>query len=215
MFKLPVHFPPKAIRRIRHQAPRVSQLQSCQAELNLKVTSGATLLAWQGVGGITNPYAWATIHDINQILPWTTLEIEIWCASTTGGSPESQWNIPVEVPDASTTMQVANAVVLAVDTWVLHMTHLIPVLPDVASLRAVATPTVDPDVANVRLYMPWGMLGNPFVSSDGPNIGQPMCPPGNEGVDNPLVFGLIAKRRHVFGVRYPYRDDYYGDVQIG
>jgi len=54
------------------------------------------------------------------------------------------------------------------------------------------------------------MLGSASFVYSGPISGD--ADAGFYGVNNPLAYGLIGKRRHVFGVRDVNRHAYYGPV---
>lgn len=205
MFKVPIHFPFRALRRIPHQAPNVSPLQSCQAEILIHISSGAAILAW-GIAQ-TEDFMRVTVTDVDQILPYTTLDLQIWTTSMAGGDAPSDWNIPVVVGDTATADAVAVAVAAAINSWV----QIMMAFPDVASMRAspILTASGGP---SVMWYLPWGMLENPSVSAAGPLGDEGTTTDGNIGVDNPFMIGIIQKRRHLMLARYPYRDDYYGDI---
>jgi hypothetical protein len=82
--------------------------------------------------------------------------------------------------------------------------------PAMASLKAVIGPTLNPFEYSLIIRMPFGMLGAASLTYTGPISGSALA--RYSGVDNPLAYGLIGKRRHVFGVRDANRHAYYGPV---
>jgi hypothetical protein len=206
MFKVPGHFPRKAIRRLRGRGPRVSAFQSVQSEISL-LGFTATELQTFLTGPPIEAFASIIFDDIDQILPFTTLEIRIGMTVAPGVDDAFTCNTFV------TAGQTAAQAVAQVCTQINAYARVFGLqYPDMASLHAMRDPS---SVQPAFLFqMPWGMLGATTFLWDGPNSGEGAN--GNPGVDNPLIFGLIAKRRHVFIVRNPYRDDYYGgDLPIG
>jgi len=208
MFKVPIHFPLRAIRRIVHQAPHCGPMHSCQAELDILVSSGPDLLAWQIAQ--TEDYMFVQVTDEYEILPYSTLELQIYAFSSGGGTGTEDWTIDCEVGDLDTADQVAVKVAAAINAWVQLKISQPTRSLDVKSMRAIAVLASDRGPSTVKWYMPWGMLGNPNISQIGP-LDEGTTLNGEEGVDNPLMIGIVQKRLHVFGARYPYRDDYYGD----
>lgn len=73
-------------------------------------------------------------------------------------------------------------------------------------MKLVKTSTDD-----LRLLLPFGMIGQANIIGEEGSF----FTVGAAGVDRPLVFGQIGKRKHVFLVRYPFRDDYYGTLPVG
>lgn len=203
--KIPGHYSRNVIRRFPKQAIRVDQIHSCQQEISVVGFTAAELAAFQ-TGPPLEDYASVTVDDVNQILPYTTLEFTVDLDAPFQADTEYSCNLFVTTGQtaAQASAQLATQINAYAATWGA-------VYPDMVSLRStyVATPT-----PHFMIYMPFGMLGPAsFVYNLPGGIGA--AAGGYPGVDNPLIFGILGKRRHVFGVRYPYRDDYYGDVAIG
>jgi len=205
MFKVPQHFPQSAIRRLPQQAAIVNTLHSCHQEIVVPGFTTAELASFK-TGPPAADYASLLVRDHNQILPYTTLEFLIDVDSRYGADTPYACNLWTDT--GNTAAQATAQMVAQINVYARVFGVQ---FPDMANMRARAI-SGDPDNSFI-IYMPWGMLGEADFDWDGPNPEGVL--PGNFGVDNPLIFGIIGPRRHVFGVRYPYRDDYYGDVEIG
>lgn len=207
MRQVPAHYPKNAIRRIQQQANRVGPLQSCQSEVIIRPTNYITL--YEFTHGALAEDAYLTIRDYNRILPYTTITMEFF--TDDGGTGNTPYYLAIILTAADNTYQKTAATIAAqINQWVLDYGA-----PNVRSMRALAGPQVPGEVSHrVRILCPWGMIGTSLDegASNPMDEDQQWYANGPPGVDNPLVFGQIGKRKHVFAVKYPYADDYYGDA---
>jgi hypothetical protein len=188
---------------------------SVQQELVIAVVSSADLLTWQGVGGVTHSCQTIEVTDADQILPFTTLSLSISEETTPGGPGTQPWNIEIELDTGATQNANAQMIKLAIESWVRGYGYSnVPAYEDLRSMSVEVTPSTGAGPATVTWRMPWGMLGTVSYTADGP-LGAQTAAPGFDGVDNPVVYGILGPRRHVFSVRGEFEDDYYGDVPIG
>ena len=198
MLPINTHYPRRAIFRIRSQTLQCPRLKSCQQETYLRASNYADVGTFLLTPG-------AVVHlvldDTDQILPYTTIEFDI------------KQDVPV--PSAPF---VFGLFLLAIDNTrakaALTLASQINILAgffgkqfrDMSSMRAVAQGD------NVIIYMPWGVLGPASGFYTGPE-GVDGFTSANPGVDNPLIYGILGKRRHISLARFPFRDDYYGESE--
>jgi hypothetical protein len=200
MLPIRSHFPRQAIHRIPHQGSHVPPLMSCQGELFLRAPTYSALSTFLSSPGNV---CQLIITDTHQILPYTTLTFQINLDSpSTTDTPYIGYLYLT--PTENTTGAAAIFLAQQINDYAneFRLKH-----PDMASLHARAF-----DVATI-IYLPWGMTGTPLATYTGPG-GVESLFIGVPGVDHPLIYGLIAKRRHVFRVRFPFQDDYYGRAPL-
>jgi hypothetical protein len=202
MHTIPGTFPRGAITRIRSQTASPSVLQSCQQEITVRCVDYTTLGTYLATPG--HVWVW-TVGDHNQILPYTSLGFRVALDAKT--QPDAPWADELFLTAADTTAALAAARLASqINTFAATMGAI---YPDVRSLRAASND------ADLTIYMPWGMLGVADLFDVNGPLGEEGAAVGNPGVDNPLVFGIIGPRRHVFRVNFPFRSDYYGEIPIG
>lgn len=196
-FNIPI--PRAALTRIVSQSAHPSDLQSCQAEIFLTVvnfTDTDTFLATPG-----NLY-FLQIADVDSILPYTLLRFNIG-VTPVNSSAWSPYSAILWVTAADTTPALA-AATLAAQINLYAQTMVSWGYPAFKSLRA------DANGMDIRIRMPWGMLGPLAYTTDGPN-GEEAVTRGNPGVDHPLWFSLLGPRRHCLRVIPTYPGPYYGN----
>jgi hypothetical protein len=195
VFRVPVNYPRSAIRRIRSQTDPVPRLKSCQQETYLRTSNYADIGTYLATPGASVDLI---LTDVDQILPYSTLTFNV--DQDSAGGVDTAYEAYLFLLAADTTRPLA-AVRLAgqINAWVGIFGAQ---YPDLSSLRAVAQGD------NVIIYMPWGMLGLASGTYTGPE-GVDGFTAGNPGVDNPLAYGILGKRRHIFLCVYPFRGDYY------
>jgi hypothetical protein len=206
MRQIPGHYPANAIRRIRQQAPTVGPMQSCQSEVLFFPLN--YLIVKDFIDGVGGQDAQAVIRDANMILPYSTLTFQ-FCAD--GPKPaDTPYLCNLLIINTHTTFLItAAAIAYQINEWVRAFK---PTVRNLNGMYARINGT-NPNIG-VKLYLPWGMLGNRLDT----NLSVPMFPDNTwygtdfPGVDNPLVFGQIGPRKHVFAVHYPFEDLYYGDA---
>jgi hypothetical protein len=201
MFKVPGKWPHNAIRRLPRQAPRVHFPHSCQQELILEVTTDALLVAWE----VSHPFASVIVQDVNKILPYTSLEFVF--ASTHQSVPQDAATVSCWSDTGDTALQARARFVQNINSWAAHFGVI---YPDVRSLRAAAYPNLNDGFTYMTIFMPWGMAGSGTFTKSVPAT-MNVVAGANIGVDCPLAYTLIGKRRHITELRNAYADDYYGD----
>jgi hypothetical protein len=194
-----IPLPRAALTRLVCQSARPSELQSCQADLTMTVrnyTDTATYLATPG-----NQY-YVSITDVDNILPWTLLRINIGVTPVTP-SGWSAYAAVLWVTAADTTPALA-AARLASQLNLYAQTMVSWGYKAFKSMRAAA------NGMDLHIWMPWGMLGLLDYDTDGPD-GSEAVVVGFPGVDHPLWFSLLGPRRHCLRVLPTYPGPYYGD----
>jgi hypothetical protein len=205
MFKTPSHYPEKALKRLPRQAARVAWPYSCQQDIVVITPSNAQISTWM-TGPPTHPYLSILVQDHNRILPFTTLEFTVTANSVGPNTPEA-FECACGVDTGDSNLQVRDKLITQINEYAVTFGQR---FPEMRSLSAVIGPTLHPSEYSLIIRMPWGMLGGASLTYTGPISGSAL--PGFPGVDNPLAYGLIGKRRHVFGVRDVNRHAYYGPV---
>lgn len=193
-------YPSRILSRLRHQAPRCNQFQSCQAELIINLPTGAAVQA-NAQNGVVS------VFDLDQILPYNSLEFSFYTGAPTISSP---YNVPVPLTVGMTESQVAAAFRIAFDNWRALWSPTFKVFSEmrIESLDVATDP-------KSKIYFPWGVLGAINISYVSPGVVGLSAAPGNPGVDNPILSGLWGPQRFAFPVRPTYDNPYYGDVPIG
>jgi hypothetical protein len=207
MFKVPIHFPRSALRRFPMQSPNVNAYHSCQAEIKMVQFSDWDL--WTYCGGAGTSHAMLCVFDYFQILPYTTLEFDIYPFLNPPVVPDTPYLCNLRSPALSATAEAfRDAMIAQVNAYAARFGNI---FPDMASLKAIPWLQPNPTLPwqGLKFLMPWGMLGSMAGNFiwNGP---VEHVSSGLLGVDNPLIYGIRGKSRHIFGARYPYRDDYYG-----
>jgi hypothetical protein len=210
MYRAPMTLPPRLVRRIPKQLPKPDPIHSSQAEIYwTAVSSDAQIAAWL-TGPPSHPCGSLTVDDTHQILPYTTLEFTF----KSGGTPfaaDTPYQCNLFSSTGQSNAQVRDRFVTQINAYAATWGRL---FPDMRSLRAIPTDPVMPGEKSLRIFLPWGMLGAASFTLDGP-LSTSVIVGANIGIDNPLFYSILGKRRHVFGIRNPYRPDYYGDQPIG
>jgi hypothetical protein len=205
MFKTPSHYPEKALRRLPRQALRVRWPYSCQQEIVFITPSNAQIATWM-TGPPTHPNLSILVQDMSRILPFTTLDFTVTANSVGPNTPEA-FECACGVDTGDTNLQVRDKLIAQINEYAFTFGQR---FPELRSLKAVIGPTAHPSEYSLIIQMPFGMLGAAAVTYTGPISGDATA--RYSGVDNPLAYGLIGKRRHVFGVRDVNRHAYYGPV---
>lgn len=213
-FKVPVPIPVNSLRRIRKQ-PGANALAdannwqaaefpfSTQQEISiLSVPSNATLSTWLA-GPPAHPYMFVRAQDTNHVLPYTTLEFTL-IADDVGPSPNTAFQCNMGLDTGMTSAQARDSVVQQINAFAADFGRTIP---NLRSLRAVPVVS-EPSALIIR--MPFGMLGFPVIAESTP-LGTGLGA-RTAGVDNALAFGILGKRRHIYGVRDALNGPYYGPV---
>ena len=211
MFKIPIHLPKSALVRLPTRATETgglppNRLHSSKQETWLVMFSDAQLQTFL-TGPPIETFASLTFQDADQILPYTTLEFQIGHTAAPGA--DTPWQCGLFTTTGQTAVQAGAQLAAQIN---LYASTMGAQYPDMRSLHAMAG--VVATVPTLIIQMPWGMRGGANYTYAGPG-GYGALSRGPDGVDNPLFLALWDKKRAIFPVRYPYRDDYYGDVPIG
>jgi hypothetical protein len=199
MFPIRIPLPLAALTRIVSQTAEPSDLQSCQAELTFTVRNYADTDTYLATPG--NQY-YVSINDTNNILPYTVVRFNIGITPV-APSAWSPYSAGLWVTAADTTPALA-AARLAAQMNLFAQTMVSWGYPAFRSFRAQA------NGMDIRIRMPWGMLGILDYDTDGPD-GAEAVVVGFGGVDHPLWFSLLGPRRHCLRVLPTYPGPYYGD----
>src|SRR5512136_246509 len=209
VFKIPVHLPRQAIKRLPRPAPLnwnptilpSGFPYSTQQEIEWLIPSNAALSTWMA-GPPSHPYQFLRVQDHQQVLPYTTLTFTL-IADDVGPSPNTAFECNMGLDTGMTATQARDSVILQIRAWVAQFGAFDT---NLRSLDAVPGAT-----GNVLiLRMPFGMTGAASITHAEPLGNDPS--PRIAGSDNPLAFGILGKRRHIFGVRNALNGPYYGDV---
>src|SRR5512136_2100867 len=210
VFKIPVHLPRQAIKRLPRPAPLnwnptilpSGFPYSTQQEIEWLIPSNAALSTWMA-GPPSHPYQFLRVQDHQQVLPYTTLTFTL-IADDVGPSPNTAFECNMGLDTGMTGQQARDSVVAQINDYARTFGQL---YPNLRSLHAVPVLT-QPQALIIR--MPWGMTGFGVFTEASP-VGTA---PSNRtaGVDNPLAFGILGRRRHIFGARNALFGPYYGPV---
>lgn len=196
---VPGHYPRNAIRRLVRQSAPSRTLYTRQQAVTIQVLNYANLAGYLATPG---NLAYGTIQDANQILPYTTFRINLDIDAPT--APQTPYEMSLYLTNTATTQALACAQYIAQFNAIMAVWK--NQFKDLRSMKLVKTSTDD-----LRLLLPFGMIGQANIIGEEGSF----FTVGAAGVDRPLVFGQIGKRKHVFLVRYPFRDDYYGTLPVG
>jgi hypothetical protein len=138
------------------------------------------------------------IDDTQQIMPYTQTAFNITQDAPAGANTPYQGYFFLTAAD-STKALAAVTISGQLNAWIATYRAQ---FPDIGAMYARALNT------ELHIFMPYGMTGTMSASMLGPdNPGA--FNPGVPGVDNPLAYGILGKRRHIFLCVYPFRGDYY------
>lgn len=214
VFKVPAPIPLNSLRRLRKQ-PGANALAdannwqdagfpySTQQEIQItQVPSNATLSTWLA-GPPSHPFMHITVQDTAHVLPFTTLAFTL-IADDVAPSPNTAFECNMGLDTGMTATQARDSVVTQINDYARTFGQL---YPNLRSLHAVPVIT---QAAALVIRMPFGMTGFGVFTEASP-VGTA---PSNRtaGVDNPLAFGILGRRRHIFGARNALFGPYYGPV---
>lgn len=211
--QIPVHFPRGAIRRMMRTPPTALSVPlpslppwpySAQQEIAWIMTSNQYLSSWMA-GPPSHSYMYLEVTDNNRVLPYTTLRFTI-IANDVGPSPSTPYECNMGLETGMTDVQARDSIVAQIRQYAATMGET---LPNMRSLDAVPRS----DQGNTLLIrMPLGMVGAASITSSGPITTSATA--RYAGVDRPLVYGILGKRRHIFQPRPPLGGAYYGQKPI-
>jgi len=190
--------PYAAIQRIRSQTTNNSTnlLTSSQAECFITISSYTDLGTWL-TGPPAEDYMWVIIQDLFQVLPYSALELRI--SQDADDGPDTPYRIHLFEVAGDTAAQAAARMAAQFNVKVSVLANQ---FPNLRSMYAVGSG------ASLLIYMPWGVLGDPAMTNDGP-LGAQTCSNGNSGRDVPICYGILGPRRHVFAAGQNEDQGYY------
>jgi hypothetical protein len=205
-FKVPnVRFPQHAIRRLPRQASAVHYPYSCQQEIVVTCPSNAQLSTWLD-GPPSHSRLTILLQDFDRVLPFTTLTFTS-VADDEGPAPHTGFECNMTTETGAGSQDVRDYWIEQINDYATQMATR---YPNMRSLKALTVSTLIPGFYRMRILMPFGMIGAAGPIYSGPVSGEARAE--FSGVDNPTVYGILGKRRHVFGVKNPLLGPYYGPV---
>lgn len=212
--RVPVNLPLRSLRRLPSQ-PGANALadannfvtpgfpHSTQQDISIThCPSNAGLSAWMA-GPPSHPYWYITVQDTHRVLPYTTLKFTV-IADDVGPSPSTPYQCNMGLETGMTSGEARDSLVQQINAFAQQFGRADP---NLASLHAVPMAS-EPDAMVIRL--PWGMTGFANFTEQSPLAVVPST--RTAGVDRPLSYGILGKRRHIFQVRNGIFGPYYGPV---
>ena len=200
MFKIPQRIPLSALRRIVIAGPRCSPMQSCHQDIVVSGFTDANVQAWATAHPLA-PYMSLVVTDVDNILPFTQLEFRI--ASTVAAGVDDAGLCNIVTTAGQTAPQVSITAQAQINAWAQNFGRTF------RNLKSMRASRSNVSTSDFIIFMPWGMLSLAIFTPTGLAAATRF-----PGVDNPLFYSILGKRRHVFGVTHGESSYYYYSEQI-